>query len=101
VEIVESLLDFVVDGKPLRDWIQEWEGDGQAAEEVSLLVPSRPQLAVEQIDRLLGRRPHQFGDRAWLLFCNICLDEGCYGVTTDIRRADGKLTWSRIGWDNN
>jgi hypothetical protein len=101
VEITAVFLDFVVDGKPLRTWIQEWEGHDEAPEEVSLLMPARPELAIEQLERLLERRPHQYGDRAWLLFCRACWDEGCYGVTADIRRADGKVYWSRIGWDNN
>ena len=93
--------DFVIDGKPLRTWIQEWEGSDEPPEEVSLLTPAQPDLAGDQIDRLLGRRSHQYWDRGWLLFCSVCWDEGCYGVTVDIRREDGKVYWSGIGWDNN
>lgn len=101
IETVEMFFDFVVDGKPLRAWIQGWEGTDEAPQEISLLMKTRPYLAVEQIDRLLGLRPHQYGERGWLLFCSVCGDEGCYAVTADIRRADGKVYWSRIGWDNN
>lgn len=74
-------LDFVIDGKSLRTWIQEWEGADKPPEEVSLLTPARSNLAVEQIDRLLGRLPHPYWDRGWLLFCGACWDEGCGGVT--------------------
>lgn len=98
-ETVEVHLDFVIDGKSLRTWVQEWEGADKPPEEVSLLTPARPNLAVEQIDRLLGRLPHQYWDRGWLLFCGACWDEGCGGVTVDIRREDGMVYWSGIGWD--
>lgn len=100
-ETVEVHLDFVIDGKSLRTWIQEWEGADWAPEEVSLLTPARPDLAVEQVDRLLGRLPHQYWNRGWLLFCPGCWDEGCGGVTADIRRADGNVHWSGIGWDDS
>lgn len=100
-ETVEIHLDFLIDGKSLRTWIQEWEGAERPPEEVSLLTPARPDLAVEQIDRLLGRLPHQYWDRGWLLFCRACWDEGCGGVTVDIRREDGKVYWSGIGWDDS
>lgn len=94
-------LDFLVDGKPLSTWIQEWEGHDLASGNVSLVTPARPDLAAEQIDRLLGRRAHQYWDRGWLLFCGACWDEGCGGVTVDISRANGKMHWSRLGWDNS
>lgn len=100
-ESVQVHLDFVIDGKPLRSWIQEWEGVDWPPEEVSLLTPARPDLALEQIDRLLGRRPHQYWDRGWLLFCAGCWDESCGGVTADIRRENGKVYWSGIGWDDS
>ncbi len=100
-DAVEMHLDFVIDGKPLRTWIQEWQGADWAPEEVSLLTPVRPDLAVEQIDRLLGRRPHQYRNRGWLLFCGGCWDESCGGVTADIRREDGKVYWSGVGWDDS
>jgi hypothetical protein len=99
-ETVEVHLDFMIDGKNLRNWIQEWEEVDTAPEEVSLLIPAQPKLAAEQIDRLVGRRAHQYWDRGWLLFCP-CWDEGCGGVTANIRRADGKVYWSRLGWNNS
>lgn len=64
-------------------------------------MPERPDLAVEQIGRLLGRRPHQYWNRGWLLFCGGCWDEGCGWVTADIRRKDGRVYWSGIGWDDS
>ncbi|MCG2623130.1 hypothetical protein LVY72_14605 [Arthrobacter sp. I2-34] len=99
VETTDVHLDFAIDSKPLRDWIQEWEGADKAPGEVSLLTPDRPDLAVEQIDRLLGGTPHQYWDRAWLLFCAYCWDEGCGGVTADITRRDGMVYWSNLGWN--
>lgn len=98
---VDIHLDFFIDGKSLRAWIQEWEGANSPPEEVSLLTPARPELALEQIDRLLGRRPHQYWNRAWLLFCQACWDEGCGGVTVDIYRENGRVIWSGIGWDDS
>lgn len=100
-ETTEVHLDFVIDGKSLRTWIQEWEKEDIPPEEVSLLTPAFPKLAAEQIDRLLGRRAHQYWNRGWLLFCPACWDEGCGGVTVDIRHEDGKVYWSRLGWDNS
>ncbi|MHA7274602.1 hypothetical protein ACX80Z_14360 [Arthrobacter sp. TMT4-20] len=98
---VEMHFDFFIDGKSLRTWIQEWEGADRPPEEVSLLTPAKPKLALEQIDRLLGLRPHQYWNRAWLLFCQACWDEGCGGVTVDIHRENGRVTWSGIGWDDS
>jgi hypothetical protein len=92
-------LDFVIDGRPLQDWIQEWEGTDAPPGEISLLTPDRPDLAIEQIDRLLGRIPHQYWNRGWLLFCGLCWDEGCASVTAKIRRGNGMVYWSNIGWD--
>lgn len=59
-ETADMHLDFLIDGKLLRTWIQEWEGAGRPPEEVSLLTLAKSKLALEQIDRLLGRPPHQY-----------------------------------------
>ena len=97
----EMFLDFFVDGKALRTWIQEWEDADRPPEETSLLTPARPEWAVQQIDRLLGRTPHQYWNRAWLLFCSACWTEDCGGVTADLRLEKGLVHWSGIGWDDS
>jgi hypothetical protein len=98
IETEVTNLDFAIDGKPLRTMIQDWSGLELVPEEASFLTAGNHRLAVEQIDRLLGRLPHQHGSRGWLLFCP-CGDEACGGLTTDIQRVDGVVRWSRIGWD--
>jgi hypothetical protein len=100
-ERAEVHLDFVIDGKPLRARLQEWQEADSPPEEVSLLTQAEPKLAAEQIDRLLGHRPHQYWGRGWLLFCPACWDEGCGGMTADIRHEAGKVYWSGIGWDDS
>ncbi len=95
---VDVHLDFVINGMPLRTRIQEWEGEDTPPGEVSLMMADRPDLAVQQIERLLGLRPHQDWNRGCLLFCKACWDEGCGGVTADIRRENRKVYWSHIGW---
>lgn len=98
-ERAEVHLDFVIDGKPLRTWVQEWRGATDPPDEASLITQADPDLAVEQIDRLLGRRAHQYWDRGWPLFCPACWDEGCGGVTADhpSRRRKGSLVRYRLG----
>ncbi len=54
---VDVHLDFDINGMPLRTWIQEWEGEDTPPGEVSLRMADRPDLAVQQIERLLGLRP--------------------------------------------
>lgn len=52
-------------------------------------------------DVSLNRRlPHQRSDPGWLLFHDACWG-GCDGVTTDIRRENGKACRSGKGWDNS
>lgn len=97
----EVFLDFLIDGKPLRIWIQEWQDADRPPDETSLLTPARPKWAVEQVDRLLGQLPHQHWNRAWLLFCGACWSEDCGGVTTDLRKEGGFVYWSGIGWDDS
>ncbi|MFB0835727.1 hypothetical protein ACX8Z9_04800 [Arthrobacter halodurans] len=101
VEAEHTFLEPAIDGRPLREWVREWEGVDEPPEESTLLSAFDPELAVEQLDRLLGDKPNQFGDRAWLLFCKVCFDEGCGGLTADISRAGGRVTWSNFGWDTD
>jgi hypothetical protein len=101
VEGEHTFLEFAIDGKSLREWVREWEGVDEPPGETTLLSDSRPDWAIEQLNRLLGNRPHQHGERAWLLFCEACFDEGCGGITADVSRAGGHVTWSSFGWDTD
>ncbi|MCW2134993.1 hypothetical protein [Arthrobacter sp. VKM Ac-2550] len=47
MKTVDVHLDFVINGKPLRTWIQEWEGEDTPPGEVPLMTADRPDLAVQ------------------------------------------------------
>lgn len=98
---VRTHLDFVVDGVPLREHVRRWSRLDETPDDLSRLTNFDPHSAVEQIDRLRGLKPHQFGQRAWLLFCSDCADEGCGGLTTDLAIRGHRVVWSDFGWDTN
>lgn len=99
IRSVRTRLDFVVDGVPLREHVRRWSGLDEAPDDVSRLTDFDPYAAIEQIDRLRGFAPHQYGERAWLLFCPVCADEGCGGLTADLAIHGNRVVWSNFGWD--
>jgi|GEM_PF-4695384 len=98
---VRTHLEFMVDGVPLREHVRRWNRLNEAPSELSRLTDFDPHAAVEQIDRLRGLTPHQYGARAWLLFCPVCADEGCAGLTTTLAIHGNRVVWSDFGWDTN
>ena len=98
---VRTHLEFVVDGVLLREHVRRWSGLNEAPSELSRLTDFDPHAAVEQIDRLRGLTPHQNGERAWLLFCPVCADEGCAGLTSTLAIQGNRVDWLNFGWDTN
>lgn len=98
---VRTHLDFVVDGVPLREHVRRWSELDEAPDDVSRLTDFDPYAAIEQIERLRGLTPHQYVERAWLLFCSVCADEGCGGLTADLAIHENRVVWSNFGWDTN
>ncbi|MFJ2619248.1 hypothetical protein [Glutamicibacter sp. NPDC087344] len=91
----------MVDGLALQDHVRRWDLDVPATQSLSRLNDVHPSDAIQQIDRLLGVIPHQYGERAWLLFCPLCADEGCGGLTTELTIQSETVSWSNFGWDIN
>ena len=101
VRNVRAHLDFVVDGVPLREHVRRWSGLDEVPDDVSRLTDFDPYGAIEQIDRLRSLTAHQYGERAWLLFCSFCADEGCGGLTADLAIRGNRIEWSNFGWDTD
>jgi hypothetical protein len=97
----DVFLDFLIDGRPLREVLEVPEDVRRPTDDVSDLSESSAAEAVLQVDRLLGVAPNQYGsERVWLLFCPVCHEEGCGGLSVKVDRRDGQVEWSNFAWDN-
>lgn len=71
-------------------------------EEITWLMDDHASEAVEQIDRLLGRLPTDFGDgRVALLLCPICFGLGCGAVSAELIETESTVAWRDLGWQTD
>lgn len=97
-------LDFVVDGKPLRELVLRRVVDvDEANDYASLLVTNWPvDLIADHVRMLLGEAPSQLADgRVPLYVCAECGGLGCGTITVVIERANDTVTWRDFGWQTD
>lgn len=89
-------LDFVVDGRSLRDLLPGAEDMVTALNRPWL--PSVPNA----IKELLGRRPAEglAEGRTSLLVCGICGDLACSAVMVSLHVCADTVIWSEFAWEN-
>ncbi|WP_461190065.1 hypothetical protein [Arthrobacter sp. Z4-13] len=96
-----EFLDIVVDGKPLRDTLHVRSEDDRPAQHTTFLREARPELAIPQIDRWLGRINGDFDDgRIALFVCPICSDLACGALTMELRATADTISWLHLGWQD-
>ncbi|GAA3665343.1 hypothetical protein GCM10023081_00250 [Arthrobacter ginkgonis] len=98
-----QFLDFLVDGRPLRDLLEVPDDTKQPTQETTALRDDHnwPSAAVEQLDRLLGVLPGDFDDgRIALLMCTACGDLACGAVSMELVQTPQTITWQRFGWQD-
>ncbi|WP_163544016.1 hypothetical protein [Occultella kanbiaonis] len=101
VPVTETLLEFVIDGHPLGEAPEIEECIARPDDQATDLGERMPGTAAVQVERLLGIRPDTWEQgRVWLLFCPVCHDEGCGGVSAAIDRVGDWVIWSDFTWDN-
>ena len=89
----QHFLDFVVDGRPLRDRIVGAE---------DLVTPLCRTWSADSVatalDELLGRSepPEQ---RVEILVCGVCGDVDCNGVTARLTLTPSAVAWSDFCWE--
>lgn len=96
--VTHLLLDFTIDGAPLRDLDVTVEQAGGGERRITMLIDDFPDEAVTQIDQLLGRtRPEVSGGRVALLICP-CFDPGCGVLSAQLVTDSGTVQWRDLGW---
>ena len=96
-------LDIVVDGRPLRSWVRdweqpEWEHEIPILDFVTQLSRSSPREAKQQRDQLRGPQPGYGPVTVELLYCPACFDISDGVLAVEISRTEDTVTWQRIGW---
>lgn len=102
--VSRQYLDFVVDGKPLREVVLRRIGEvDEANDYASLLVTNWPvDLLAEDVSMLLGETPSPLTDgRVPLYVCAECGGLGCGTVTAAIHYTDDTVTWHDFGWQTD
>lgn len=96
-----EFLDIVVDGNPLRDTLRVSSEDDRPTQHTTFLREARPELAIAQIDRFLGRNNGDFADgRVALFVCPICSDLACGALTVELRATADTVSWLHLGWQD-
>jgi hypothetical protein len=94
-EFEHHFLDFVVDGRSLRDL---------AVGDETVTPLSRPWLedVGDEVDRLMGRRPTDGLEpgRSMLLVCRVDGHRDCGALTAQISVTDVQVTWSDWRWES-
>lgn len=100
--VTRHFADWTVDGAPLRTVIENATGAQDASlQEATCLSEQQPQAAVQQLDRLLGLAPPDFGDgRVALLPCPVCYDLGCWAISAELVRTTETVQWRHLGWQD-
>lgn len=102
-EHLVQFLDFLIDGRPLRDLLEVPDDTKQPIQETTALREDHnwPNAAVEQLDRLLGVLLGDFDDgRIALLMCTACGDLACGAVSMELVQTPQAITWQRFGWQD-
>lgn len=96
-----KFLDFVTGGQPLRETLHVGSEEDRPTQHTTFLREARPELAIPQIDRLLGRINGDFEDgRIALFVCPICSDLTCGALTMELWATPDTVCWLRFGWQD-
>lgn len=104
VERTITFLDWMIDGRPLREHVRS--GDGSVPGEVTVLQNDRSALGVGRslLQSLLGLPARGAFDvampdgRIALLFCPTCFDLDCATLTAEVEFSDRCVKWRDIAW---
>lgn len=98
-----TFLDFLVNGRPLRDLLdvpEDWEEPLQGT--TVLRDDWRPTAVTGYLDRLLGVLPGDYDDgRVSLLICPICGDLWCGALSMELIVSPRTVTWHKFGWQGD
>lgn len=96
--VTHPILDFTIDGAPLRDLEGTVEEAGGGERSITMLIDDFPHEAVSQIDHLVGTTPPDVsGGRVALLICP-CFDPGCGVLSAQLVTGSGTVQWRDLGW---
>jgi hypothetical protein len=93
-------LDIVVDGRPLRSWIDQWDQRSWPAYVTTLSRSSR-RWGLRQLAQLRGPEPGLESRRIELLYCPECFDVSDGILTVEATRTAESVTWRTFSWKND
>ncbi|WP_420121643.1 hypothetical protein [Nakamurella sp.] len=97
--VTTTVLDWTIDGAPLRQHLTDEGDEGRGFERVTMLGDA-PDQALEQIDRLLGRDwPDGDDGRTALLVCAECGSLDCGAVTALVVFSRDTVEWRDIRFE--
>ena len=97
--VATTVLDWTIDGVPLREHLTDEGDDGQGFERVTMLG-DLPDQACAQIDRLLGRDwPDGDDGRTALLVCAECGSLDCGAVTALVVFSRDAVEWRDVRFE--
>lgn len=94
-----SFVDFLVDGRPLRECLNIPDDTACPDHETTALRDDwQPTAAVEYLE-VQGFRPGEFEDgRVALLLCPVCGDVWCGALSMELVLTQRTVTWTNFGW---
>ncbi|NUL47985.1 hypothetical protein F7P69_22685 [Cellulosimicrobium funkei] len=95
-----SRLDIVIDGRPLRSWIEEWHQMSWPTY-VTTLTPSSRRWGLRQLAQLRGPEPELEPQRIELLYCPECFDVSDGILTIEASRTAEAVAWRTFSWKND